>query len=360
MRGGVFRLFFCKNSKQDISFKKNSTSNILKIPFVKNLFKNYFTYKNKQNYFYHLRHHGESVFKYDFMMSLNEKDYPYYLSEAYLIKTGEKLNLLRPKTLNEKIQWIKIYDNNQQKRELTDKVLVRDWVRNTIGEIYLKTALWIGDKFDDIPFESLPVSFIIKCNHGCKWHVKVRNKQEFLNNRKLFDSCRMYINSWLNQSFFGWSDFETQYKNINPKIIIEPLLLENLNESADEIEVWCFNGIAKIIQKCRNVIINNKFSHRQITSFDGNFNQNDIKFYYTNEIIHAEADEIIKQAKELSENLAKGFKFVRVDWMIYQNKIYFCEMTFTPHSGFIFFIKNHNELQIKLGKMLNLKGNKYE
>ena len=64
----------------------------------------------------------------------------------------------------------------------------------------------------------------------------------------------------------------------------------------------------------------------------------------------------LKLFKNSNKTLAKDFKFVRIDWMIYQNKLYFGEMTFTPNSGFIFFTENHNELQIKLGKMLNVKG----
>ena len=147
-----------------------------KLPFLENN-----NYKSTP----YLRRYGESVFDYDFMMSLNEKDYPYYLSQAYLVKTGQKLNLRHPKTLNEKIQWLKIYDNKPIKSQLTDKILVRDWVREEIGDEYLKPVLWIGDKFDDIPFDSLPISFIVKCNHGCKWQYIIKNKQEFLNKKDL-------------------------------------------------------------------------------------------------------------------------------------------------------------------------------
>ncbi len=315
-----------------------------KLPFLENN-----NYKSTP----YLRRYGESVFDYDFMMSLNEKDYPYYLSQAYLVKTGQKLNLRHPKTLNEKIQWLKIYDNKPIKSQLTDKILVRDWVREEIGDEYLKPVLWIGDKFDDIPFDSLPISFIVKCNHGCKWQYIIKNKQEFLNKKDLFNSIKMYMENWLIQSYFGWSDFETQYLNIKPKIIIEPLLVENGNEHPLEIEVWCFNGRAKIIQKCK---INDKHTHKIINSYNENLEEFNIKFFETNELIHSEADEILNQAKELSEKLAKGFKLVRVDWMIYQNKLYIAEMTFTPHSGFIFFPERHNELQLQLGNMLKLKG----
>ncbi len=267
--------------------------------FFSNFFK-FLTHFNKRKgsvpESFNLRRDGDAVFDYDFMMSLDEKDYPYYLSKAYFIKTGKKLNLHRPKTLNEKIQWLKIFDNNPQKRELTDKVLVRDYVREKIGDEYLKPVLWIGDKFDDIPFDSLPVSFIVKTNHGCKWHFIVKNKNAVLANKQLFNYIRTHIENWLKLSFFGFSDFETQYINIKPRIIIEPLMREDLNSNSKGLCVWCVNS---------------------------------------DTFVDTDEDEFKQTAVNLSKILADNFKFVRVDWMIYKNKLYFEEMTFTPFSGYL-------------------------
>ncbi len=302
-----------------------------------------------------LRHNGASVFDYDFIMNLDEKDYPYYLCQAYFIKTGEKLNLKHPKTLNEKIQWLKIYDNKPVKTELTDKILVRRFVKDKIGGEYLKPVLQISRSFDEINFDALPDCFVIKCNHGCKWHFTIKNKIEFLNNKSLYALSEKYMSNWLKQTFFGWSDFETQYKNIPPEILIEPFLSENINEQPLEIEVWCFNGKAKIIQKYKNHK-DDKNRHRIVSSFDENFNRYDVKFLQTNEIIPSNPDEQLILAKKLSEILADNFKFVRVDWIINNNKLYFSEMTFTPYSGYIFFPENNDKFQREIGNMLNLKG----
>ncbi len=296
----------------------------------------------------HVRFNGASVFDYNFLMSLDEKDYPKYLCEAYYIKTLTKLNLRNPKTFNEKIQWLKIYDNKPEKSELTDKVLVRDWVKRYIGEKYLKPVLWIGDKFEDIPFESLPNSFIIKCNHGCKWHVVIKDKQKFCNNEKLFEVIKVQINGWLLQSFFGWSDFETQYKAIIPKILIEELLLD---DSARKIRNWCFNGQPYYTQVTQ---MSGKFEHVEIATFDINLNSADVCFEPQYVPMNLEADDKVKESFEMSKILSKKFKLVRVDWMNFKGKLYFEEMTFTPYSGFL---KLDNKLQKKLGKLLNLKGN---
>ena len=264
---------------------------------------------------------GAAVFDYDFMMSLDEKEYPKYLAYAYKVKTGKKLNLKHPKNINEKIQWLKLYDNSEIKSRLTDKVLVRDWVKSKIGEEYLKPALWIGDKFDDIPFETLPDSFIVKANHGCKWHFIVKNKNEYLNNENVFKYTKMIMENWLKQSFFGYSDFETQYKNITPKILIEPLLREDINRAPDpDLCIYCANS--------KNII-------REGTSPQ----------YHAN---------LYKKAHELSNILCQGFKFVRIDWMIYKNKLYFGEMTFTPSSGYLISNKELSIYKI-LSQNLNLK-----
>ena len=45
------------------------------------------------------------------------------------------------KTFNQKIQWLKLYDVTPLKKLCTDKVTVRDYVKEKIGEEYLKPAL---------------------------------------------------------------------------------------------------------------------------------------------------------------------------------------------------------------------------
>ena len=288
-------------------------------------------------------------------MSLNEKDYQKYLSLAYLVKTGKKLNLKNPLTINEKIQWLKIYDNLPVKTALTDKVLVRDYIKDKIGEEYLKPVLWIGDDFDSIPFSSLPDSFIVKANNGCKWHFIVKGKQTYLENLRLFQSTKGAMNNWMKQSFFGWSDFECQYRDIKPQIIVEELLREE-GDKTNEIEIWCFNGVPKIIQDIKK----ENQRTRSVCSYDENFNYLNLNFIEHAVIENHECSGELIKAVELSRILSEGFKLVRTDWMLYQKRLYFCEMTFTPYSGFIPDNDEWEERQIKMGNMLNLKGNEHD
>ncbi len=329
---------------------------ILKFDFINNI-KKYFILGSNSSYFNssvlkRLQNSGQAVFDYNFLMSLNEKKYKKYLSQAYFIKTEQVLHLNRPKTFSEKIQWLKLYDNIPLKTQLTDKVLAKDWVKSKIGEQFIKPTLWVGKNFDLIPFDSLPNTFIIKANHGCKWHFIVKDKQKFIENSRLFTISKITMDGWMEQSFFGWSDFETQYKNIDPKIIIEELYREDINVSPLEFEVWCFNGTPKIIQQISKEIKKSRI----VNTFDENFRNIDLKFLQDDIIENSIPDVNLKKAVDLSKILAENFKFVRVDWMLYKNHLYFEEMTFTPLSGYFSFPDEYKHWQSTLGNMLNLKG----
>jgi hypothetical protein len=63
--------------------------------------------------------------------------YPEILCDWYHEMTGEKLNLAAPRSFNEKIQWLKLYDCTELKTRLTDKYLARSWVAEKIGEEHL-------------------------------------------------------------------------------------------------------------------------------------------------------------------------------------------------------------------------------
>lgn len=291
---------------------------------------------------------SDPPYNYEFLINLDKKKYPVYLKRIYKVSTGKELNLKKPKTLGEKIQWLKLYDSTPIKTQLTDKVKVRYWIKEKIGENYLKPVLWIGKNYDDIPFENFPNKFYIKCNHGCKWHFLVKDKSKFMNNIRLRTAVRNIFEYWLSHTFFAFGGMEPQYKDIEPQIIVEQFLSDDPDEKPIEIEVYCFNGEAKIIQKIRYA------RHAiKVSVYDDNLNKSNLKFRsdYINEF--QEADEMLKEAVMLSKKLSSEFKFVRVDWMKYKDKLYFNEMTFTPFSGYFFF--EDEKWNYTLGNMLDLK-----
>lgn len=88
-----------------------------------------------------------------------------YLKIAYRRKFGRKLNLTHPKSFNEKIQWLKLYNRRPIYTKMVDKYEVREYIKNTIGENYLIPIIGIWNKVEDICIESLPDKFVLKTTH---------------------------------------------------------------------------------------------------------------------------------------------------------------------------------------------------
>ncbi len=93
---------------------------------------------------------------YNFLLNLEESEYPRYLAKLFKFNTGENLSLCfdfkmhngiinkkKCKTFNQKIQYIKLYGITDLIRNCTDKVKVRDYVKEKIGAEYLKPVLEI-------------------------------------------------------------------------------------------------------------------------------------------------------------------------------------------------------------------------
>lgn len=283
-------------------------------------------------------------YSYSFLCELKEQDYPVYLRKIFMQKMNRFLDIRNPKTLSEKIQWLKLYDSNQLKTQLTDKLLVRNFIKDKLGADYLKPILQICNNFDDINWKELPDTFIIKCNHGCKWQIIIKNKTIFLNNKIAYDIVKNKFNDWMNVKFTFFSGFEKQYSDIHPQILIEPILISDGMKYPIDIEVYCFNGKVKYITKRIN---------KESYCWNEKFEKPDV--YISNAPVKKfeKADNFIQEAFVLSEKVANDFKLVRVDWLLYGQKLYFNEMTFTPRSGFYSFLDEKEDLL--LGSKLKIK-----
>ncbi|MCR4744606.1 MAG: glycosyltransferase [Lachnospiraceae bacterium] len=257
--------------------------------------------------------------------TLREEDYPAALKKWYKKITGRTLNLDDPKTYDEKIQWLKLYDKNPLKTTLSDKYAVRDWVRDTIGEEYLIPLLGAWDRFDEIDFSALPRRFVLKANHASGWNIIVRSKKN-LNIR----AARRKFNRWMSTDFALIEGFELQYRDIKRKIIAEEFI-ENGGNNLFDYKYHCFNGKPEFIE-----YIGDRLSGQPRLMFLG--------LDWTPEIFtdgtYPLYDEVpprpdcLEEMNELASKLCKGFPYVRVDlYAMDDGSVKFGEMTFTPGSG---------------------------
>ena len=270
---------------------------------------------------------------YKYFSKLKEKNYKKGLKIWYKKMTKKNLNLENPKTYTEKIQWIKLYDIDNLKTKLADKYLVRDWVKKKIGEKYLIPLLGVWDKFNDINFNNFPNKFVLKCNHGSNMNIIVLDKNKF----NIYEAKKK-INYWMKINYAFIYGLELQYKNIKRKIIAEEYI-ENNKNNINDYKIWCFEGKVDTI-----MVISERKRNKTYVFYDKNWNL--LPFYYSNYIEKKiDKPKYLNELINISETLSKGFKHVRTDFYILNNDtIKFGEMTFTPNSGIVNFLKEeYNE-----------------
>jgi hypothetical protein len=248
------------------------------------------------------------------------------LKSRFLYETGKKLDLVNPKSFNEKIQWRKLYDRNPLYTKLSDKYAVREYVAEKIGEKYLIPLLWAGEKFDDINFDELPNQFVIKCNHDCGSVVICKDKNTFD-----IKSARKKIQRCLNSNYYHrTTGREWQYKDIPPKIIIEKYMADESGVELKEYKFFCFGGTPKFIQ-----VICDRFTTPRKKWYDTNWNFLPISLNFSidfNTTINKPNN--LQEMLTIAEQLSKNISFVRVDLYSKYDRIYCGELTLTPVGGF--------------------------
>ena len=260
---------------------------------------------------------------YNYYKNLSPDMYRAELELWYKYRTGEMLDLSNPITYNEKIQWIKIYDSTYKKTVLADKLLARQFVKKEIGEKYIVHLIGSWNCFDDIDFNLLPKSFVLKATHGSGWNLIASSKDELD-----IESAKEDIDFWLSRNFAFNCGFELQYLKIPPKVIAEEYL--GPTDELNDYKVMCFGGKAKFLWVDTGRYSGN---HRR-TFFDLKWNRLNVRFgdYEPAEfeiIKPKNFDEMIR----ISERLSSDFCHVRVDFYEVNNRLLFGEMTFTPGSG---------------------------
>lgn len=262
-----------------------------------------------------------------------------YLEHIYKKKFHKKFDLNNPKTFNEKLQYLKLYDRNPKYSEMADKAEVKKYVSQILGDEYIIPTIDVWEDFNNIDFDELPDKFVLKCTHDSGGVYICKDKSK-INNRKL----KLRFKLLLKRNFY-YRYREYVYKDLKHRIIAEKYMGDNLND----YKIFCFNGEPKIILVCSNR--NGSYKNTNFYDIDWNL----MPFTRQN---HKNSPNEIEKPKKLDEmlniakRLSKGIPFVRIDLYNINEKIYFGEMTFIPSGGFEGF--EPKEWDEKLGNMINL------
>lgn len=298
------------------------------------------------------------------------KNMPCFQYENYLVeRTSEmmkrfdfsrpyayKINFENPITFTEKRQWLKLYYDNPKQALYTDKYEVRKHIIETIGEDYLIPLISIDGKdcfnsSEEIDFDKLPNSFVIKCTHGSHMNIIVKDKSKLS-----YHDIRKYkkqLNKWLKVNYAFFVGLELHYKDIKPRIIIEKYV-DFGDAMLTDYKFFCFSGDPKFV-----LIVENRGTDKYTESYlDLDFNKTEFRLdrFKANE--NVVKPENFKEMVDISKKLCEDFPLVRVDLYSFKGKVYFGELTFTPAAGYDF--PNPFEFDRILGDYIKIDNSKRE
>ncbi len=254
-----------------------------------------------------------------------------YIQLLYQCRFHKKPDLNEPKTYNEKLQWLKLYDRRSEYTDLVDKYQVKKIVGPIIGEEHIIPTLGVWDSYDEIPFDELPDRFVLKCTHDSGGVVFIRDSHSFSR-----EKVKKFLEKHLKSNYY-WVGREWPYKNIKPRILAEEYL-EDWEGSADlsDYKVHCFGGVPRLVQ-----LLNGRFSDGETRNdfYTGNWERLALRrIGYGNALSPANRPDELPELLSLAKKLSNGIPYVRTDFYISKHKIYFGEMTFFPSSGFTPFV----------------------
>lgn len=243
---------------------------------------------------------------------------------VYRCNMKKQLDLKHPRTFNEKLNWLKIYDRKPEYTMMVDKYAAKDYVAGIIGSDYVIPTLGVWDSFDDIDFDGLPGSFVLKTTHGggnlgvvvCKDKSKL---DKVLARKRLSLKSGLYRGEW-------------PYKNVPRRIIAEQYMEDHKTGELRDYKFFCFDGEVKALFVASD---RQNRAEPYFDFFDVDFNHLDIVQGHPHNPGVLEKPETFEDMKRIASTLSKGFPSLRVDMYEVDGKAYFREITFYHFGGIV-------------------------
>lgn len=245
----------------------------------------------------------------------------------FLIAHGRWPRLMGATTFNEKILARKLDASDSRYALVSDKVAVREWISQRIGDKHLVPIRAIYNYEDIDRLDSTPGQ-VVKCANrsGGVYFTTGQSGEEHSQLVKL-------LKSNLDFDFAKWSG-EPWYDDIPKRVISEESLIGQDGIPPNDYKFFVFHGIVRTIQ-----VDIDRFSNHRRAMFDRDWNSQPCIYGYEPPKVPPGRPSSLDRMIEIAEVLGREFDFVRVDlYEIDDHKIYFGEMTLAPASGLKRFI----------------------
>jgi hypothetical protein len=243
-------------------------------------------------------------------------------------------NLDNPKTYNEKINFKKLFNKDKLVDTCSNKFELKNYIESLKLNVYTTKTFWFGRKLTSEIFKELPKQFVVKISNdnGPKSWEFVKNKDE-ANINKIVNKFNKRV-----KYKYGAYSGEKWYDRTKNIILIEEYLDSSIFP-LEEIKVYCFNYDPLLNKPTEYILrlIKDRDTSKSQSFYDKDWNLLDIEYMGNKNHGHKTKPVFFTNLIENSKKISSPFDHVRIDYLIYNNKLYVNELTFADSSGFIKF-----------------------
>lgn len=243
----------------------------------------------------------------------------------YRIHQGRWPKVAAPESFSEKVLCRMLAAPDPRIVLCTDKLSVRPYVKERVGDI-LVPLLGVAANAGSIDFQGLPRRFVLKASHGSGWVRVVMNKSD-----ERETELRALCDQWLSMNYY-YRFRERQYRSIEPRILLEEVLLDGDAEPAPDYKLHCFRS-GRELEVIIQVVCGRHGGQMRRAFYDSTWGKLPLSIHHHDRVGEFRRPENLTDLLEVARVLSEGFDYVRVDLYSTGDRVYFGELTFTPYAA---------------------------
>jgi len=245
-----------------------------------------------------------------------------YLRVAHRRYFGRWPDLARPRTLHEHIHSYLVRARDPRLVVLADKVRVRDYIAQQVGDGYTVPMLGQWARAADVPLETLPFPVVLKPSHA-SGRVLMLHAAAQVQPR----AHRLLLNKWLAHDY-SRVNREWFYHHVPHRIVAEPMLFDVDGDVPADCKAYVIGGRVRYFQVERG-----RFIRPTRNLYSPQWQLLPVRGGCPRHAPQPPPPELPRMI-ELAQRLAEPFEFLRVDFLLTRDGPRISELTSSPGAGF--------------------------
>lgn len=134
--------------------------------------------------------------------------------DQYYSIMHRETDLNNPDTFTDYIQQYKATSWNNEMAALVDKIKVKNWVADLIGDEKVIPTYGVWSTYEQIDWGSFPKVFVLKCNYGSGMNIIIQDKDKIDK-----EEIKTIVDLWLKKEY-AWLAMELQYDKVEKKSLL--------------------------------------------------------------------------------------------------------------------------------------------